>query len=239
VNNDVLELAERHLDLLYERDGVGLLLRSRDADVAAPLVHLVRTSEGNRWCLSSAFNAAERRRLHEALNAEAVVSDSSEWEGRPPAPAGVPQLLAARCSGGTQYRGPAFRFGATIAAPQRAEVVAYGLPLHAVPALAWVCDVAGLAYPIAVIRDDHGLIVSVCHCARATPWGAEAGVETAPEYRGRGLAADVVRAWAIAVRAEGRVPLYSTDWTNTASRAVARKLGLQLYGEDCAMGTSL
>jgi hypothetical protein len=31
------------------------------------------------------------------------------------------------------------------------------------------------------------------------------------------------------MRASGRIPLYSTSWTNTASLAVARKLGLVAY----------
>jgi hypothetical protein len=235
VSDDVLELAERHLDLLYERDGAGFLLRSRDPDVVAPLVHLVRTSAGNRWCFSAAFNRAERRQLHEAVSAEAVVYDSSEWEGRPPSLAGVLPLLRSRGIDEHQHRGPAFRFGEQIEAPRRAEVVGFVQLARAVPELTWVSDVAGTAYPVAVVRNDEGLAVSVCHCSRSTPWGAEAGVETAPD-RGRGLAVDAVLAWAAAVRSEGRVPLYSTSWRNTASRALAWKLGLQLYGEDCAIG---
>jgi len=82
------------------------------------------------------------------------------------------------------------------------------------------------------VRNEQGGVVALCHSARSTPGAAEAGVETASAYRGRGFAGAVVSRWAVAVRAEGRVPIYSTQWTNHASRAVARKLGLMPFGED-------
>jgi RimJ/RimL family protein N-acetyltransferase len=74
--------------------------------------------------------------------------------------------------------------------------------------------------------------VSVCASVRRTGAGHEAGVETVPAHRGRGYAAQVTLAWAAAVRALGRVPLYSTSWSNERSRAVARKLGLICFGSD-------
>jgi predicted GNAT family acetyltransferase len=77
-----------------------------------------------------------------------------------------------------------------------------------------------------------GRLASLCLSARNTPIAAEAGVETLDEFRGRGYAPAVVAAWARAVREEGRIPLYSTSWDNLASRSVARKLGLVLYGAD-------
>ena len=48
-------------------------------------------------------------------------------------------------------------------------------------------------------------------------------------YRGRGYGPRVTVAWAEAIWASGRVPLYSTSWDNKASLAVARKLGLAAY----------
>jgi hypothetical protein len=82
----------------------------------------------------------------------------------------------------------------------------------------------GRAPVVAIVVD--GAPVSVCFCARRSDTTAEAGVETAAAYRGRGLAPRVTAAWARAVRATGRIPLYSTSWDNHASLAVARKLGL-------------
>ncbi|HZS91689.1 MAG TPA: GNAT family N-acetyltransferase, partial [Chloroflexota bacterium] len=45
----------------------------------------------------------------------------------------------------------------------------------------------------------------------------------------------VVAGWARAIRASGRIPLYSTSWDNHASQAVARKLGLVQYGTDLSL----
>jgi predicted GNAT family acetyltransferase len=82
----------------------------------------------------------------------------------------------------------------------------------------------GRAPVVAVVED--GIPVSICFCARSSEAAAEAGLETAVGFRGRGYAARVTAAWAVAVRASGRTPLYSTSWLNLASLAVARKLAL-------------
>ena len=76
---------------------------------------------------------------------------------------------------------------------------------------------------------DHGRPVSICFCARRSDVAAAAGLETADAYRRRGYGAGVTAAWALAIRASGRVPLYSTAWTNLASLGVARKLNLVAY----------
>ena len=80
---------------------------------------------------------------------------------------------------------------------------------------------------VVVIEDGHA--VSVCCCARRSDEAAEAGLETAEPFRGRGLAGQVANAWAVAVRESGRIPLYSTEWSNTASLTVARKLSLMQF----------
>lgn len=57
----------------------------------------------------------------------------------------------------------------------------------------------------------RGRPVSICFCARRSEIAAEAGVETAQSYRGKGYAVRVTAAWAIAIRNSGKIPLYSTS----------------------------
>jgi hypothetical protein len=84
----------------------------------------------------------------------------------------------------------------------------------------------------ATLHDGVG--VSVCFSSRVGPLAMAAGVETLPEFRGRGYAASATAAWSAAVRATGRIPVYGTSWDNLASQGVARKLGLIMH----ASGTS-
>jgi predicted GNAT family acetyltransferase len=91
----------------------------------------------------------------------------------------------------------------------------------------------GRAPMLAVFED--GAAVSICFCARRSDVAAEAGLETALPFRGRGYAAHVTAAWALSVRATGLIPLYSTAWDNHASRAVARKLGLYAYAANWSL----
>ncbi|MDE0689053.1 MAG: GNAT family N-acetyltransferase [Candidatus Poribacteria bacterium] len=82
----------------------------------------------------------------------------------------------------------------------------------------------------AVIEDSQ--TVSICRSVRVSSRAHEAGVDTLVGYRRRGYATTVVAAWALAVRALNRIPLYSTSWDNLASQGVARRLGLVQYGVD-------
>jgi len=79
---------------------------------------------------------------------------------------------------------------------------------------------------------ENGRAVSVCRSVRITGAAHEAGVETLPEFRGRGHAKDVTARWARIVRDMGALPTYSTSWENASSQAVARKLGLTMYAAD-------
>ncbi len=83
---------------------------------------------------------------------------------------------------------------------------------------------------LGIIEDSQA--VSICRSVRLSSRAHEAGVDTLVNYRRRGYAVSVVAAWALAVRALNRIPLYSTSWDNVASQGVAQRLGLVQYGVD-------
>ncbi|TVQ22357.1 MAG: GNAT family N-acetyltransferase [Spirochaetaceae bacterium] len=74
--------------------------------------------------------------------------------------------------------------------------------------------------------------VSVCASVRIGTRADEAGVETAPAYRRQGHAVNAVSGWAEAVLAIGKIPLYSTSWTNAASQAAAHRTGFEPFGAE-------
>lgn len=80
---------------------------------------------------------------------------------------------------------------------------------------------------VAIVAD--GKAVAICRTVRELPHWAEAGVDTVPDYRGRGYAVLATQGWSAYTYKAGRLPLYSTSWDNMASQAVARKLGAEQY----------
>jgi GNAT acetyltransferase len=136
--------------------------------------------------------------------------------------------------GGQVRSGPAFRFPAEIVRPSDVTVVDR-LDLLERNFRGWTAAEIPWCSPIVAVMDS-GYPVSVCFCAtKNSSRAVEAGVETAAAFRRRGFAARVSAAWACAIRSSGGVPLYSTDWSNTASLAVARKLGLVQYASDWSL----
>jgi hypothetical protein len=132
--------------------------------------------------------------------------------------------------GGTVESGPAFTFPATLG--DTGDVTAItSLTELTYHFRGWTADEIPERSPILRIRLDTQ-IVSVCFCARRSEIAAEAGVETALGYRGRGFGSRVTAAWARLILDSGRLPLYSTSWSNAASLGVARKLGLTACAAD-------
>jgi hypothetical protein len=83
-----------------------------------------------------------------------------------------------------------------------------------------------------------GEVVSICHCARLSERGAEAGVWTDADHRGRGYAAAVTAAWGPLLDRGGRTLFYSTSSENVSSQRVASQLGLRRIGWMRRLATS-
>lgn len=223
------ELMRIHIDALYRHDARGRMVRVNEPmGKAAPRFFLGRTTQGN-----------ERRFRHDlepdlARELEALCGDEAYGDEllRPPYGAtNYARVLARAAPVERVWAGPAYRFPADVpvasgTVPITGENLGLVRPLFP----DWLDDVAACQPFVALVVD--GRAVSVCCSVRTTPVAHEAGVETHPELRGRGYAALVVSAWARAVQDLGRIPLYSTSWQNTASQAVAGKLGLVRYGTD-------
>ncbi len=98
----------------------------------------------------------------------------------------------------------------------------------------WADLVAGRLGPWAVVvagdAGRGGCVAALCHAARLTPAGAEAGVRTHTDFQRQGLAPAVTAAWAAIPELRGRTLFYSTSSDNRASRRVAAKLGLRPLG---------
>jgi RimJ/RimL family protein N-acetyltransferase len=144
-------------------------------------------------------------------------------------PRALPAIRSALLPIARETAGPEYRFpGQLPAAPEAIAVMEENREL-ARDTFPWLLDEVAHWQPcFAIVRD--GQAVSVCFSSRIGPSACAAGVETLPEFRGRGYASDATAAWAAAVRRTDRVPFYGTGWENVASRGVARRLGLVMFG---------
>lgn len=216
-----------HLRTLFLLDSAGRIHGTREPDPEpGPLFSLVRGRAGCAWAVRADAPAEDADEFERLAGEEPPVADFR----RAPVHAERYRALVA----GAVYFGPAFTFPETIDEPENAVIVD-ALPLLARHFCGWTAaEMAGRAPIAAVMADGHA--VSVCCCARRTDAAAEAGLETAAAFRGRGYGTQAAAAWALAVRASGRTPLYSTSWENGASLAVARKLRLQVYACGWSLG---
>ncbi len=75
-----------------------------------------------------------------------------------------------------------------------------------------------------------GAVASVAFAARLSETGAELGLATSPELRGRGYAAAATAGWTRMNSLRSRALFYSTEQANIASRRVVARLGLRFLG---------
>lgn len=223
-----LELIALQTEALYRHDAAGRLLCVNEPhEPPAGRFFMGRTAEGNVWRFRHDLPDALARQLEALCAAEPPAADGRE---RPAMYDAIRAALAAHQPIASEHRGPAYYFASS---PQPTDgAVLIDEANHALLQPHFPDELyPPEAGPAAVVVAD-GVAVARCFCARLTARAAEAGLETAKAYRGRGYAVAAVRAWAAAVFASGRQPLYSTAWENRASQGVARRLGLVMYGED-------
>jgi GNAT superfamily N-acetyltransferase len=224
------ELLRLDVEILFTRTSTGRLIADNEPDgERAPRLHLARGRSSSLIAFRDdvpEMVAAKWREIAGRLPA---------WDGPPTPDSAFDELRAAVAENGPLEResiGPAFRF----ASPQ---VIDTAIDVRRIdnssaelldPFFPYTRSVLEKRAPVlGVVIDDA--VVAACFSARRGVSACEAGVATEEPYRGRGFGAAVVTAWAEAVEAEGRMPLYSTWWENTASLGIARKLGLVAYAE--------
>lgn len=242
---DTLALMRRRADTSFTYDRLGRMLHTNEPRVPdrrpAPRLFLGYTPSGYIVRFGASMPDGLARRLEEIIVRGLP-------EGGPPrsvpgpvvaAALAIPAALSAELRATltahalitAEEAGPAYRFPETIEPPSGVVHLTAGNRDLVRDPYPWLYDEHADWQPCFVAVQD-GAAVSVCFSARLSAGAAEAGVETLPDYRGRGYAVAVTAAWGAAIRTSGRIPFYSTSWDNTASQGVARRLGLIPFGSD-------
>ena len=209
-----------HLQTAFVLNSAGRITSTREPNPSrGPAFSLVRSTAKCAWAVRADLPQKLADELDSLAREEPPVLDLRD------APVHADRYSS--LIGGRIGSGPAFTFPDVVAQPANMVFVEH-LGQLSRNFRGWTADeIPGCSPILAMVEDAHA--VSVCFCARSSNVAAEAGLETATEFRGRGFGPRVTAAWALAVRESGRVPLYSTSWTNAASLAVARKLSLVMY----------
>jgi len=224
------ELMAIHVQALFTHDAHSRLLFVNEpgGGEPAPRLFFGRTRAGNLW----RFRADLPERLIEELEALCVDEPvGMEFHSTPRHIEAYVRLLESHAPVHKLWMGPAYHF---------TEYLEPSRPLLAITETNaerlrggfedLVAELPAWQPFLALVEESRP--VSVCRSVRITPAGHEAGVETLPDFRGKGYAKDVVAGWARLVQSMGAIPLYSTSWENSASQAVAKKLRLVPYGAD-------
>jgi RimJ/RimL family protein N-acetyltransferase len=229
------QLLRIQLDALFTHDAHDRICYVNEpGGERAPRFFFGRSRKGNIWRCRDDLGEQTVQKLEELASNELVRDDLRV------APHNLDGFLAALRADGeivSIESGPAYRFPEELPSAKVTRITRSSS--HLLRRLPWRMDKTArefAAYEPLMAVIEAGAAVSLCHSARNTDQAAEAGVETLEAYRRRGYASNVVTGWAHAVRATGRIPLYSTSWDNLASQAVARTLGLVQYGTDLSIG---
>ena len=233
-----LELLAIEIDTLWSRDDRNRLVKVQNAqDWPAPYLLVGVSTEGWTLAFGSDVPDAVVEELQAAFDVESPAGDPAV----PPASfARCKQLLESalgdvESSGGPSYLIPAgtsFESGAALLRSDdehKERLQAQDLERLNWTAEEWRHLVRGDLGPWAFVMNADR-VVSICHTARLTERGAEAGVWTDSDVRGRGYAAAVTAAWASLCAPGDRHLFYSTSADNLSSQRVAERLNLHPIG---------
>lgn len=212
----------------YDPRGRLVAINEAEPDRPAPRLFMGRTRTGNVWRFRYDLPDSLVGELEGELRAEPAAADLTQ------PPAVLPALIDALAPIQDISLGPAWRFPEDPKPLEETVAITQSNVAACRSHFPWTASHVEDLQPCRAVIVD-GEAVSLCFSSRNGPAAAAAGIFTLEAFRGRGYAARVVIAWAIAVREQGRIPLYSTLWNNVASRAVAHKLGLILYAADLSI----
>jgi hypothetical protein len=231
-----LQLIDIQIPTLFVCDAEGRLRYIRELGYEeseldlAPRFFMGRTLQGNIWRFRHDLPAALVHDLEQLCRTEPTAIDLSK---QPHNAAAIRAVLHAHTPLTDEERGPAYWIPDEVQAPAEVVLISEANAQLLEAYFPWkLTSRSGFKTGPLIAAVAQGSAVSICFCARLTPWAAEAGVETVKAFRGQGYASAVVASWASFIRQRGLLPLYSTSWENVASQGVARKLGMVCYGED-------
>lgn len=229
------ELLQIEIETLWYRDVRGRLTTAGERNGRpAPHVVIAVTTGGQGVAIGSEVPDAVARELRDAIEASVPGDPAS----RPLVVDRCIQLLEPVVGTLEVAAGPGYSIPPATTFASDAALVRFG---HAHKELLAAPDGAnwseeewreltdGTLGPWATAIDD-GRVVAICHSARLTDRGAEAGVWTAPDHRGKGLAAAVTAAWSALFDRSERELFYSTSADNFSSQNVAKRLSLRPIG---------
>jgi RimJ/RimL family protein N-acetyltransferase len=233
-----LELLEIEIETLWAADDRGHLVKSRGwQGRTAPHLVIAVSNDGQIAAIGSQVTDVLAVELQAAVAGE---SPSPDPATQPASIARCEQLLKnssglVELSAGPSYVIPVETAFVSAAEIQRSDGEnTEALRSHVAKRADWSAKewnllLDGLFGPWAV-ASIGGQVIAICHSARLTDRGAEAGVWTDPEFRGQGHAAAVTAAWASLLAPSGRHLFYSTSATNLSSQRVAARLNLHPIG---------
>ena len=222
-------LVHQRLEALYRCDPRGRMVTVNEWDGrAAPRFHLMRTAQESiaRYRTDLADDLVARL---EQLRVQEQVGRQS---GKLPALCSkYLELLSSHAPIIRVWAGPVFVFPANVVTLVHTVSIT-GTNEHLLRGGFddWLQDLRHRQPFIAVVENNRA--ISICASVRISGSIHCAGVETLVEHRKRGHAANVVARWALAVRALGATPFYSTSWENQPSQRVAARLHLNNVGID-------